>query len=131
MDPYNPEEFFRLPNNNAYAIAEVREGPPLSYVAENFRRNLESLHSLINEIDCMVDESVNTPSEDSANSIEEGQLIHHARCAFKCGLVGYLALHNMLAVASEYDLDGRLLGYSRDELGEWLDRIDKAGSVTG
>ena len=51
--------------------------------------------------------------------------------AFRSGIVGYLALNNMLALANEHDLDDRLLAYSRDEFKEWLDRIDQAGSVTG
>ena len=133
MDPYNPDEFFRLPNDNAYTKEETREGPPLSYVAEKFRRNLEALHSLTNEIRGRVPKDLTAKSSSAVSSTadEEGQLLHHARYALKCGLVGYLALHNMLALANEWEIEERLLGYSKEKFGEWLDRIDKAGSVTG
>ena len=36
-----------------------------------------------------------------------------------------------MAVASDNDLNNRLLAYSRDEFKEWLDRIDRGGSITG
>jgi len=40
-------------------------------------------------------------------------------------------LNNMLALANENKLFERLLGFDYDDLKEWLDRIDREGSVTG
>ena len=50
---------------------------------------------------------------------------------FHSAVVGYLPLHNMLALANEHDISERLLRYSQDDLAEWLNRIDTEGSVTG
>ncbi len=50
MSPDDPDDFFRPPNDNAYKTDEVRTGPPLNYVAEKVRHNLEALHSLIHDI---------------------------------------------------------------------------------
>jgi len=133
MKPDEPDDFFRPPNDNAYKTNEVRTGPPLDYVAEKFRHNLEALHSLIHDIRQRVPEdlAMAAPSSAPPASVREEHLLPTAHYAFRSAVVGYLALNNMLALANENDLDDRLLAYSRDEFKEWLDRIDQAGSVTG
>ncbi len=133
MSPDDPDDLFRPPNDNAYETDEVRTGPPLDYVAEKLRHNLESLHSLIHEIQRRVPEdlSVGDPSAGPPVSVKEEYLLPTAHYGFRCAIVGYLALKNMLALANDNDLYERLLAYSRDEFKEWLDRIDQAGSVTG
>ena len=128
MSPEEPDDLFRPPNDNAYETAQVRTGPPLDYVAEKFRHNLEALHSLILEIRRRVPDDLLV---DECASVKEEYLLPTALYAFRSAIVGYLALKNMLALASDNDLGDRLLGYSRDEFKEWLDRIDQAGSVTG
>jgi hypothetical protein len=50
--------------------------------------------------------------------------------AFYYGAVSYLALHNMLALANPSEFSDRLLGMNRAEFREWLDGIDREGSVT-
>ncbi len=61
-----------------------------------------------------------------------GELIgFQAKYAFHSAVVGYLALHNMLALANEHDISERLLRYAKDDSAKWLDRIDAGGSVTG
>ena len=68
---------------------------------------------------------------DGCSSVKEEYLLPTALDAYRSGIVGYLALKNMLALANDTDLGDRLLIYSRDDFKEWLDRIDQAGSVTG
>ena len=133
MIPDDPDDFFRPPNDNAYETSEVRTGPPLEYVAEKVRHTLEAIHGLIREIQHRVPQDlvVAAPPSGPAVSIKEEYLLPVARYAFRSAVVGHLALNNMLALASDNDLDDRLLAYSRDEFKEWLDRIDHAGSVTG
>ena len=109
------------PNDGAYEADELRTGPPLSYVAEKFRHCLEGLHGAIGKIETAA----------KADADLDELIGFQAKYAFHAAIVGYLALHNMLALANEHDLDDRLLAYSRDEFKEWLDRIDQAGSVTG
>lgn len=133
MSPDDPDDFVRLPNDDAYETNEVRTGPPLAYVAEKVRHTLEALHSLIHEIRDRVPQDllVVAPSSGPPVSIKEEYLLPAALHAFRSAIVGHLALNNMLALANDNDLDDRLLAYSRDEFKEWLDRIDQAGSVTG
>jgi hypothetical protein len=133
MTPDDPDDFFRPPNDNAYETSEVRTGPPLAYVAEKVRHALEAMHSLIHEIRHRLpqDPSAAAPSSLPPASVAEESLLPTALYAFRSAVVGHLALNNMLALASDNDLDDRLLAYSRDEFKEWLDRIDHAGSVTG
>ena len=81
MSTPDPDDFFRPPNDNAYTKEETQEGPPLSYVAEKFRRNLEALHSLINEIRGSVPKALTAKSSSAVSSTadEKGKLLHHAR----------------------------------------------------
>ena len=128
-----PDDFFRPPNDNAFETDELRTGPPLDYVAEKFRQNLEALHRLIYDIQNRVPEdlSVNQPPPESAVSVRDEFLLPSAHYAFRSAIVGYLALKNMLALANDNDLSSRLSSYSREEFRDWLDRIDQSGSVTG
>ena len=50
MNPDDPDDCLRPPNDSAYETSEVRTGPPLAYVAEKVRHTLEALHSLIQEL---------------------------------------------------------------------------------
>jgi len=128
-----PDDFFRPPNDNAYETDELRTGPPLDYVAEKFRHNLEALHRLIGDIQNRVPEdlSVGQPSAETKASVRDDFLLPSAHYAFRSAIVGYLALKNMLALANDNDLSSRLSSYSREEFKDWLDRIDQGGSVTG
>lgn len=133
MSPDDPDDFFRPPNDSAYEADEVCTGPPLDYVPEKVRHNLEATHSLIHAIRRRVPDDLcaGEPSSGPLVSVKEEYLLPTALYALRSAIVGYLALNNMLALANENDLDERLLAYSRDEFKEWLDRIDQAGSVTG
>ena len=129
----DPGDFFRPPNDNAYEADELRTGPPLDYVAEKVRHNLEALHRLIYDIQNKVPEDLSVgqmPAETTA-SVRDELLLPSAHYAFRSAIVGYLALKNMLALANDNDLSTRLSSYSREEFKDWLDRIDQGGSVTG
>ena len=52
------------------------------------------------------------------------------RSAFYYAAVAYLALHNMLALADPPEFSDRLLRMSRSTFRDWLDGIDREGSVT-
>ena len=104
------EDLFTHPNGPAYERVERREGPPLAYVAEKLRYCLESAHSA---------------PRDRADA--ERHLDH----AFRYGLVAYLALQNLLALANDHDLGDRLLALDRQAFSQWLDRLEEEGSVTG
>lgn len=126
MSPDESNDFLRPPNDGAYETEEVRTGPPLDYVAEKFRRCLEGLHGAIREI-----QSGSQPDATTGDGGQAESVPYQARYAFHSAIVGYLALHNLLALANQDDLDERLLTHSRDEFSDWLDRIKQAGSLTG
>ena len=126
MNADDPGDFFRPPNDNAYESDELRTGPPLDYVAEKFRHCLEGLHGTIHEIER------GSGRESTTTDAEQENLVgFQAKYAFQSAIVGYLALKNMLALASDNNLSSRLSSYSREEFKDWLDRIDQGGSVTG
>ena len=133
MSTDDPNDFFRPPNDSAYEADEVRTGPPLNYVAEKFRHNLEAVHNLIHDIQRRLPDDLCEvePSSGPPVSVKEEYLLPTACYAFHSAIVGYLALNNMLALANDSGLDDRLMAYTRNEFKEWLDRIDQAGSVTG
>jgi hypothetical protein len=96
------------PNAGAFEQTETRTGPPLEYVAEKFRSALEGLHEW--------------RRSDSSLS---------AQTAFRNGVVGFLALHNLLAYANDDALLARLGAVPPGEFRDWLDGIQDRGSITG
>jgi hypothetical protein len=115
MADENPDDLFRGPNDNGYEKGQMRVGPPLEYVAEKIRHGLEATHQLL---------------ADLRQGNDRETLLFSARFAFHSQLTGYLALNNLLALASDHALAQRLEGYSRQEFTEWSDRIEQQGSVT-
>ena len=111
-----PDDLYSAPNGPADERTGQRTGPPLEYVAEKLRRSLEHLHQL------------HAGARGTAGV--ETSLERAAQGAFYYAAVAYLALHNMLALANPPDFTDRLLAMSRTEFGEWLDGIDREGSVT-
>ena len=126
------DDFFADSNGAAYLRTEERTGPPLTYVAEKIRHSLESLHQLNLAIEKVPDD-VPAPGKwvEATPSLKDAYLRSPAQHAFHYGLVGYLALFNLLALANDHNLVERLLRMSRDEFTEWLERIAAEGSVTG
>jgi len=121
IDDTDDDVFPGPPNDGAYEQQELRSGPPLVYVAEKFRHCLEGQRRVISRIEAAAKKGTD----------RDEMLAFQAKYAFHSALVGYLALHNMLALANEHDITERLLRYSEDDFTEWLNRIDTEGSVTG
>ena len=42
-----------------------------------------------------------------------------------------MALNNMLAIVNDGEVVERLLGFSADDFKDWLDRVDRGGSILG
>ena len=120
MEPQDAEHWFRDPNDGAYEKTEERTGPPLEYVAEKLRRNLEVTHNIL--------AALKSPSDTES---ESSNLSFQAATAFRSSLIAYLALQNLLALIDEGKLFDRVEAYSRQDFSEWLDRIDRQGSLTG
>jgi hypothetical protein len=109
-------DLYSDPNGPAYRTTENRTGPPLDYVAEKLRRSLEGLHELHRGA--------------RAAGRADNEAVRAGQSAFYYGAVAYLALRNMLALADPPEFSDRLLGMSREDFHEWLDGIDREGSVT-
>jgi len=115
------DEMFRGPNDGAYEKEEIRTGPPLDYVAEKIRSAMELTHFLISTLS----------RTDLADANDRDTMLSQARGSLRYQMTGYLALKNMLALASDQGLFGRLERFSYDDFHDWLDRIDQQGTTTG
>jgi len=115
------DEMFRGPNDGAYEKEEIRTGPPLDYVAEKFRSSMELTHFLINTLS----------RASLAGAEDKDRMLSQARGSLRYQLTGFLALKNMLALASDQCLFERLERFSYDDFHDWLDRIDQQGTTTG
>ena len=127
------DNMFDEPNGPAYLKKEIRSGPPLSYIAEKMKLSLIMLHNAISSIRESVPEELPQPPamKGSSYSVKEEALLSPAQSAFRNELTAYLALINMLALANDQDIFGRLLGYSYEGFRDWLDRIERESSITG
>jgi hypothetical protein len=132
-DDFEWGDFLGDSNGPAYQKTEVRSGPPLEYVAEKMRHSLEQLHGLLVWIEKYVPDDLPQPesARGSGFSTKRDGLASPALGAFNYGLVAYLALQNMLSLANDYDLIGRLVAMSTRDFSRWLDVIEAEGSVTG
>ena len=126
-DLHSLGDLFSDPNGPAYQKTETRTGPPLEYVAEKLRSCLCDLHRLHGHADSLRREGP-SQSPPAMTSLDE---VHGAAgLAFYHAAVAYLALHNMLALANPPSFIERLLAMSREEFHDWLDGIQRGGSVT-
>lgn len=133
MSDEGDDPLFTEPNGPAYQTEETRTGPPLDFVAEKLGNSLKSLHTLIGHIEERVPADLPAPWKGPGTPppLKDGYLLSPSGNAFHYGLVAYLALHNLLALANDHQLVERLLKLSTDDFEEWLDRIREEGSVTG
>ncbi len=107
------EDLFRDPNDGAYVREQRRTGPPLEYVCEKTRRTLQSLHEALRKL--------------PGDSVDRSDVQY----AFVNALTAHLALNNMLALVNEPDARERLLRMPRERFEDWLDRVERGGSVSG
>jgi hypothetical protein len=109
------DDLFTDPNAGAYEAKETRVGPPLTYVGEKLRYSLEHAHR-------------------AARAMEEGATEaarRDADAAFRYGVTAYLGLYNMLGMLIDHrKLDG-LLELDGDAFEDWLDTVQREGSVHG
>ena len=127
------DDVFGEPNGPAYESRQTRTGPPLEYVSEKLGNALKHLHRTVRSIERFVPDSL-MPSEGDRTAdiaVKERLLLSPARAAFYYALVAFLALSNLLALADEDGLVDRLLGYDAEEFGDWMDQMQRGGSVTG
>ena len=85
------------------------------------------LHGLHGHADALARQGAGQ-TQPATTSLEE---VHGtAGLAFYHAAVAYLALHNMLALANPPSFIERLLAMSREEFHDWLEGVQRGGSVT-
>ena len=109
------DDLFTDPNAGAYEVEETRVGPPLTYVGEKLRYSLECTHRAVRAL----------------QASPEGEAQRNADAAFRYGLTAYLGLYNMLGMILDHRKLDALLALDEDGLEEWLDTVQREGSVSG
>ncbi len=124
----NLSDYMKDPNGPAYRKEEIRNGPPLEYVSEKIRNALDEQHKLLKDIEC---NPQFWPDLERRQLETECLVYRSAISSFNYQITAFLALHNMLGVNSGYDYTQRLCSMSRDEFEQWLEFIEREGSVSG
>ena len=120
------DDLFSDPNGPAYQAKQVRVGVPLDYVGQKLRSCIESLHYAIRGSPAVI--PARQPGSESAGNVA----LAAQRGAFMYAIIAFLALQNMLGIASDPEVVAeRLSAYARNELRDWLDQIEQGGSVVG
>jgi hypothetical protein len=122
------------PNGPGYTQTETRTGPPLIYVAEKLRASIEALHSLHtlalmdlpDDLPCPERHRMKWPSYNP----KDDSVLGSCYSAFRCAVISYLALKNLLGMANDNGIFERLLEMHSEDFSRWLDGIDREGSVT-
>lgn len=120
-------------NGPAFQREEVRTGPPLEYVSGKAESALLAMHEVFRSIQRYVPDDLPQPDAAAGTtfSTKEDGLLSPAWDAFRLALVAYLALNNMLHVANEPGLVGRVLDMPREAFRKWLYGVSSEGSPTG
>jgi len=124
---------FQEPNGGAVVVEEVRTGPPLSLVGDKLRQALVYCHLACVSVNTFVPDDLPQPPAWQASrlSVKRDGLMEPIRSAFRRQLTAFLALYNMLALEHRPGLVDQLLSMGSYQFASWLERIAKAGSVTG
>lgn len=129
----NEENGLTTPNGGAYEKTETRNGPPLDYVAEKLRFAIERLHSAHHGTKSYIPDNLPMPSSappDHCTNARDCYSLHDIDAAFRYAITAYLALNNLLAIANDHKFLNSIVEMSREQLRQWLDNIDREGSVT-
>ncbi len=129
------DDLFSEPNGSAIQRTELRTGPPLDYIAEKVQNAIKHIHRAYTEGRSAIPDDLSYPLASnglaSPISIKEDLILGPIEDAFRKSVVAYLALLNLLALANDHALFGRLLRSSPEQLRQWLNRITRQGSLLG
>lgn len=117
------------PNSGAFEKDEIRNGPPLSYVAEKLRNALESAHEVVWAIKRASPTILSEPPK-AFGGLKE-LVLTPAYLSFKYSLTSFLALNNMLGMIADPEKADALLDYSHADFAAWLDVVEREGSILG
>lgn len=125
-----PDDVLPDPNAGAYERVEARRGPPLAYVGEKLKAAVVHAHALLG--------TLKEESGVGAGGVAAGTGTGHASMArheafatFHYSLRAFLALYNMMGMVQEDAKVRALLAMDGTAFREWLDRVEREGSVTG
>ncbi|MDT8437316.1 MAG: hypothetical protein RRA92_11250 [Gemmatimonadota bacterium] len=109
------DDLFSDPNAGAYEAKETRVGPPLAYVGEKLKSSLEHAHRA---------------ARASRESAAE-EMGRDADTAFRYGVTAFLGLYNMLGMLVDHRKLDALLELDGASFEQWLDTVEREGSVHG
>lgn len=126
----DPRKIVRNPNGIAYTEFETRNGPPLEYVGEKIGSALSQLHKLLGALSNF--QKNGYLCVDASSEPDAAERLYDIGCeAFGYQVIGYLALHNRLGLASEARLIERLLEMDGESFDSWSYSVSSEGSVFG
>lgn len=125
------DDLFLDPNGPAYISEERRVGPPLSYVSGKLRDAVWWAHRTHRMIASTVPaDALPRPQYAPATySPKDDGLLSPAQGAFHYALNAFLALENMLGLMKPETTE-RLLAMTEEEFEDWLDRVQREGTVS-
>ena len=109
------------PNGEAYEKVELRDGSPLSYVAEKLGRAVEFSHAVYQKLEF----------KGADNVPNEYEPRESAGAAFRYATTAYLALYNMLGLIDDQNKFKTLEKLSPDQFRAWIAMVQREGSIHG
>lgn len=127
------DDLYSDPNAGAYEKREVRTGPPLDYVGEKLGIAVKFSHRTYRRMRESVSDDlpVLEAALGTGGSVKGDALLSPAFITFRGATTAFLALYNMLGLIHDQDKFEALLELSSSEFDDWVDRIEREGSVTG
>ncbi len=127
------DDLYQDPNAGAYEKEETRTGPPLSYVGEKLRGAVESAHRTYRSIERDVPDDLPQPSgaKGTSYSTKQDGLISPGYSSYRYSLTAFLALYNQLGRISAQKKIAALLELDPRDFSDWLDSVEREGSVIG
>ena len=119
MDP--DDDAIIPPNGGAYEKRETRNGPPLGYVGEKLGMAVIAAHSVLRLIE----------SDEATAQLRAYEPGSSAFQSFHSATTAFLALYNMLGLIDDQHKFDLLQKLGPDEFREWVERVQRVGSVRG
>lgn len=125
-------------NGLTYKSKEIRNGPPLGYIAEKMKNGLVEQHSLLTELRMQLPDDMSANAEHydleemriTSMSVKNDLLIGPAYKAFYFQILAYLALMKMLDLANTNDVK-RYSEMTVSDFEKWIEFVDREGSEFG
>ena len=125
-------------NGPTYKSKEIRNGPPLGYIAEKMKNGLIEQHRLLRELRMQLPDDMSANAEHydledmsiTSMSVKNDLLMGPAYNAFYFQTLAYLALMQMLDLANTNDVK-RYSEMTGSDFEKWIEFVDRQASEFG